>query len=1452
MSISTRKPYFGVDRRPIAIFHPNSLGCSATGISSLGWHEKYEYEDGLEEFIREFLTNGARRGSRRFICMYPAGAAPDVGSANIYQPFFSSTLKINYSGQSCTRDNPFLVWSNPVNIWRDKISEWKNEFGLSCEFGVGMSFLTPSGGYSDYSSIGASGNLMTQSQGNAQVLSWINYNASNWKSIGADSIAFSHIDQMIYYAPKTSPSVQHYLQSNLGMRCMGIGLPDDKSESKKRLGDIAYSTSPYLLRVNGVEGSATNAIAGSWDPELTEIHVSIPASKINEYIISSYFQRGIIIGIEFEPEIPESFYQAVEMVNEVYGGLERRRLLNSSRKLTVFSMAAGDSKDAYGQPDSKFYAFNSSKANMNKNIIPTIRVNCSSYEYPRDPERFFIPSWWWSNSKSQCPDPSMMESVNNSWMDVPFDRRIVLASTTSPYGTTGPEKCADACFDMMIQYISKYGSLKDRPWSSSFDAVVSFENWGGSRFCSDGPSLGISVGECRLFGHTSDALSGSAGDVPLYDLSSPYISNGIEECKEWLDRFALRFVSRRNGYAKSTIGYVPPAPSKFIFNNISLPKYSHFMIDAAKKDDASRMIGKNIKRNIDLFYGSISSILKDSRFSSFSFGEDTLQSFYENALSSKEFDVDASLPDSAGTIGSYGLTDARHDKDGIMYQPNSPMRRWMAQAIVKIATYGIQKAFSDSLAKHFCGSNWMIPGITIDNNGKRNCYDLNSLICSDIMSYKETDTAAGGVSSPIEKRMHISRLVMPGLHSQKLPENINIICFDMCGSSVIKDGTFMPIWGASYNRPLVGISSAISENTPIGSIAVSSDRSTWHDIPGSFFSSKDAYSIVDVKSSKPAKYNSYSNPVSSLESTAAKANTESNLRIMEYLISQVSDSEKVFMPFILGTSISDSSWKEDSNIGSIRSGTPTSPKNSNKYRVDRQHLSDLLNAVVSRGCNSVVHIPEAHILGDWNNIADAVENVNRIDVNQSSISTQEEVAPVSVNQNFNSIEANASYALSIAYDYSFMKSVLQTTSRPKIEIDDDSLRQGILSISLFSSDSKSKYKLPVIELKELKVIDVSNILNKQEGIVSKVLNGNANVPALALSVERNGIDRSGWIFLSFSNNPKSSKISSEARSRPFDYLRLKNTSISPQISQSNSQFSFGGFATDSDTYNYATISSPVYVSSQMISIDEDISSKPFIASINGEIIKVDGVDGKRIRVASRGSYGTRRKMHLPGDQIVYSENEIFDNRFGSENNKYEQYRCFALKNIGSKVTIHDIAFFGTSNSSSAKVEIAIEVPSINAQFMQVKSSGKNTIQLTELSKFNKKEKETLLGTLMGVQLPNGVYSYKTVESVNEDSITLSSPFPFSPATGSRVLVLGSKSGYSGGGLFYPTSVGNGMSDFYRVMSGDSVYLNQMKITPYISLSENQYVYMWLRRKILPGSKSIDGGNFMPRIEFEVS
>lgn len=1451
MNISERKPYFGVDRRPVCIFTPTSLGCSMTGMKALGWDDRYYNADGLTDFIEQFIFSVSKKGARRFICMYPAGAAPDSGSSNIYQPLSLPSVKITHGGISCVRDNPFMVWSNPISTWRMKIEEWKSEFGKSSQFVVGMSLASPAGGYSDYATIGSLGNNIGISQSNLQFLSWLNYNASNWKSLGADGIAFSNVNQAVYYASKSSPAIQNYLYKNLSMRSFGIGLPCDTSEYRNRLSDLAYVSSPYILRsIDGNNG--LSALGGSWDPDRTEIHITMPPSQVDEFTVSSYFDRGIIVGVEFDPENVYAYSTAVEMVNDVYRQLESKRLAKSSRNMTVFSMAAGDARDSYGQPDSRFASFNSSKANINDNILPVIRINCSSSKMPLDPDRFFVPNWWWSNNKSQCPDQSMMESISSSWLESPFDRKMLLTNTPSPYGTTGPEKCADIYFDLLIQYISKYGSLLSKPWSSSFDAVVALENWGGGKYCSDDQSSGLENGECRLFGHVEDRLEGVSPNAPLYDLSSLYIENGINECAEWLDRFASRISTRRNSYANSSVSNTPPTPSKIIFNNMAVPDVSYFMLEPVKKNDASSMIGKDIKRNVDTFYGSLDAVFSDKRYTSFVFDNTTLEKEYNLFVSNGEFDVDASLPDSAGSIGSYTISDARYDKDYLFYQPNAPARKWLSFTISKISSYGISKAFEKSIYNHFPGCKWAIPNITISNPGNENIYNIGSKICSDVVSQKGTSMSHGGISSPRELRMHISRLAMPSIHNQQIPINSNIVCFDICGSKSIKDGTFLPIWGASHNRPLVGVSKTISQQTSISSISLEEDRSYWYDVPGSIFSNKDAYSQVQIKSSKPLKYNAYGNSVSEINKSAAMANEEANSHILDYLISSISGSNIIFMPFIMGTAVSDSSWTEEFDIGNARTGTLSGSKNIPKYKVGKSYLYNIVSNLYSKGCNSIVHMPCAHMVGDWNNMYEVVSEINSNTVESVQSQINSNLSSVSIKSPPEVIDSNYSYALSIAYDYSFASSTLQTTSRPHLVINKELFDKGTLAISLVSSDSKSQFNFSSILMGDLKAIDVVNLLNRQEGIISKVINGNANIPAKDLIISEGRAGRSGWIFLALSSNSKSNKVASEARSRPFDYLKLKNTSISPQISQYNPSMSFGGFPTDADAYKSVIISSPIYVSSNVINAQHEEEISPSYASINGEIIKVKSMGSDRIEIIDRALFGTRRKMHLPGDQIIFSDVNIFDSRFGSQDGKFEQYRCFSMKNTGDKVNIHNISLIGVSSSSASRIEIAIEWPSLNSGLFQVASSGKNFIQLPILSDLNDQEKNTLIGTSAGIPLPKNNYAYREIENIEKDIAFVSRSFPYPPSTGTYVKMLGSKAGYSGGGLFYPTSSGNYISDFYEIMSGDVLKLDEIYKEEKTILAPGQFVYLWIKRRIMAGAKSVDGGNFMPKIEFEVS
>ena len=122
--------------------------------------------------------------------------------------------------------------------------------------------------------------------------------------------------------------------------------------------------------------------------------------------------------------------------------------------------------------------------------------------------------------------------------------------------------------------------------------------------------------------------------------------------------------------------------------------------------------------------------------------------------------------------------------------------------------------FLKNLFNFMPGVKWFIPDITVINSGDKKIYKLNSSIGSNFICLSNKNLALGGISSPSESRMHINKLVMPGIHNSKAPSESNIVCFYMIGSNIIRDGSFMRIWGAGYNRPLVGISGNISLKFP--------------------------------------------------------------------------------------------------------------------------------------------------------------------------------------------------------------------------------------------------------------------------------------------------------------------------------------------------------------------------------------------------------------------------------------------------------------------------------------------------------------------------------------------------------------------------------------------------------------------------------------------------------------
>lgn len=1442
----SQRPYFSVDRRPIFMHLPNPLGCSGDSLESIGWSNRYNSADGLSSFIEEFIRKASDHGARRFLTMFPSGAAPKYGSANIYQPFFESKLSIRYDSNKCELDNPIMIWDNPMATWQDSIKSVKNLYGNSSEFYFGMSLMKPAGGFSDFSSIGSDGDILGLPPNNPLVLSWLNHNASGWKNSGADGIAVYGVNQYFFYNPKTSPSVQSFLHNNLSLKCLGIGVPKDISGNQYRLADSVYAHSPFVVRMS--DGNDFKAISGEWDSDKTEIHIIIPSSKMKQTDIQLYFDRGIIPGIEFDSSNPLEYLYSVEMLMEMYYEIESRRISKSARNMTVFSMAAGDNRDASGNLDNRFSSIIKSKANLSANIIPVVRINCSSSKFPSDPYRNFIPSWWWSNSKSQCIDPSMSSQCLDRWMIDSFDKKMVLVNYKSPYGTTGPEKCADALFDTCLYYISKYNALKEKPFNSSYDLVVSLENWGGGKYMSEKSSAGLVDGECRFFGHQEDAISGDANYPPLFDLASPFFTNGIAECVEWFNIFMKRLLYRRSNYALNTSGSIPPLPSKFLFNNMDIVSSSHMFIDKISSDEVVSKYGMKLERQIENFYGAWNSLLKDPRFNTFNFGFGSLYDKYIEYKSSATFDVDAVLPDSRGSLGTFGLDQARTDRDYLFYQPNAPARMWFDSMMKEVTSYGIDSIFKKSVRNFIPGIKWLVPDVTVLNNGNKRMYKLGSPIGSEFICLAGKNLSFGGISSPSESRMHISKLVMPGIHSAKVPSGSNIVCFDMLGSGLIRDGSFMPIWGAGYNRPLVGVSGNISSNDDLNSIPLSDDRSFWADSSGSVFSSKDATSSNPVKSGKPIKNNYSSNNYNGILNAMSTANVEANKNNLEKAAEYASTNDIEFVPIIKGTALSDTSWSSSSNIGDVRSGYITGHPSSGKYKVDSINYSKLINAIFSKGCRCVIHYPDSHIVNDWNAIDDIVGSINSYAID--SVNPNVPINDVS-DQVASYPENFSSYAMSISYDYQFAINVMQVNARPSLRIDADKfIKDSIFVLHLLSANGSSRYNFKSFPIQEMRVVDLVNMLNRQDGVIAKVMNGNSNVMVRDLVISDYSSNSSGWIFMSIPDRAKSSPVSSEARSRPFDYIRIKNTSIDPVISQKKSSMSFGGFVVDDDAFGFSTFKSPVYISSEVAQFNEPVLDGEHTFSSNGEIFRGKKLDEYRMEIVSRGMFGTRKKMHLPGDYAISVSDNAFDDRFGTSGDMVSQYRCFALKNVSKKHICHDIQFDGVSTSSASKIQIAIEIPSIMAKNINVFSAGKNFVQSLDLNSSMAKN-STLVGTLLGLPLPGGGSSYRVIDHVEGNKLYLEKPMSYVPSSNTYVECMGSRAGYSAGGLFYPSLVGNYISEFYNIMSGDSLSLDKI-ISRKNILKPGELVYMWIRRIISPGSRSIDSGNFMPKVKFEVS
>lgn len=221
-------------------------------------------------------------------------------------------------------------------------------------------------------------------------------------------------------------------------------------------------------------------------------------------------------------------------------------------------------------------------------------------------------------------------------------------------------------------------------------------------------------------------------------------------------------------------------------------------------------------------------------------------------------------------------------------------------------------------------------------------------------------------------------------------------------------------------------------------------------------------------------------------------------------------------------------------------------------------------------------------------------------------------------------------------------------------------------------------------------------INTYQDVVAEIVNSSGFVSTLLLD-DTSFIDISGkWAYF----NSSDIDINSVYTSLDSD-IRFYLTSAESVAVQKNLTQSLGGFVSLSEVYNGFSLSEPLSIYDNVMSINTksisynfsiiDLQKSDYL-QINDEIVKVGKWVGTVAYLQERNSFNTPLRMHPKGSIVrEIAKNNFFDNNFGADR---KQYRCIAVKNTNKNDVAKNMKVFFNiySRNNLSNVRLAIESP----------------------------------------------------------------------------------------------------------------------------------------------------------------
>ena len=688
-------------------------------------------QDGFVNFVNNRLDKIYQSGFRRIVLQCPSGLlTKNILSLNIVDTFDSEN-KYHYfsegSAKVCDSDilnfDPssmiegsssfFESFGSLIKSWLDSkkdnveiILEFEGKVPLRNASTFDSRFLSPQWADSDFSLTRLNPDINSHQD-------WFLYNVMPWKNYGISGISINGIEELSLRSFSKWSSISDFVWRNSENKfyCNNIPFANGNFYNVEE-----YYKSPYIINYrnnnyNFKFGKSLNNNIGLSN----EVHLIIPqTSSIDQSLMDSVddcVKSGFVPGMSFYYDENIDVSNLKITYNYLVNSLEENiKLKNDSynkKRISIYSEYAGNTLSSTGVVSNQSSSYlRSESAYANKDIIPVIKVNCSKKidNIPDDISRLWCPGWWFENNVELCIDESMKDKVLSTWTS-PGSKNILKVNSPSPYNTIGPEKCADAAFDLLIQYRSKYFNKID--FSDNKNIVIKMENWGDlfdHVFSEAQLDDALKEGWCRLFTHYSDRIRSvnheSREYSPINYLKNIFANNGVNECSRWMKRFLSRWKWRQQN-RNSLIGetaLVIGDPSLIYMGKQSVLDPSDFLSSLNNK------------------YGSLINHLNDSRSSNSEIGfswrefNSFKESFEEvsSGIYASEFSVIRVAENSNSTFGKIGVGDVVFYEDAYSSQNNVAAEKFLRILISEVVSKRVYESFGSLVENEFIFGRYAI------------------------------------------------------------------------------------------------------------------------------------------------------------------------------------------------------------------------------------------------------------------------------------------------------------------------------------------------------------------------------------------------------------------------------------------------------------------------------------------------------------------------------------------------------------------------------------------------------------------------------------------------------------------------------------------------------------------------------------------------------------------------